>query len=222
MFLEDQPDKFWGTPGKIITKTDPEFSKYLENPCSNIDSLEFGEKIAGKLFKTLSANKRLNGIALTANQIGIPYSVFVVNVINKLYFINPNIIAESDEQIPYRETCLSLPRKNSIIHRHINVTIKADNMPKPVQFGITPAEMNIVKYDRSVFLILLEVVAIQHEYGHTMGLLITDLDEKTQPILSDKKYGRNDIVKISKGDQVLETKYKKFESTYKMTGWTIQ
>ena len=71
-------------------------------------TVEEGEKIATELFEIL--NKRKDGIGLAANQVGIDASVAVVNVIEPIVLINPEIVSRETE-IPYYEGCLSDPGK---------------------------------------------------------------------------------------------------------------
>lgn len=216
--LTTLPDSFWDTPGKIITD-----EEYLSKPTFEVIDVDLGEKIARKLFATLSQNR--TGIALTANQIGIPYSVFVVKVIKPLVFINPTITMFSQYQVTYKEQCLSLPGKKCKIKRHINLHIKSLNHPEELFFGI-PEHLSSRISKKEFDKILLEVVAIQHEFDHTQGILITDNDSTKIPIKNEKQFGRNDIVEIilpSNSEQTEQTKkikYKKFPE-YQKLGWVI-
>ena len=87
-------------------------------------SLEEGDEIAVKLLNELKTSK--SGIGIAAPQIGIDAQVMVVNVKKPLVFINPEILSLDDEII-YKEACLSFPNKYINTHRHLWVNIKADN-----------------------------------------------------------------------------------------------
>ncbi len=132
--LKDMPDDFWQTPGKILGTNIKENVEFLSKVTEHVDSVEFGEKIAAKLIVTLNnINKfKKRGIALTANQIGIPASVFVININSVLYFINPDIIETSKQQILFNESCLSIPNKRYEIKRHVKIKITADNLEEVV------------------------------------------------------------------------------------------
>jgi len=204
-------EDFWKIPSKIVTNTE-----YLSQPTEKVESLELGEKIAAKLIYTLNQinRKKKLGIGLTANQIGISASVFVIDIVEQKYFINPEIIEVSENKARYKENCLSLPNKTCLVQRHVRVKVKADNLKEPEWFGVE-YDGNPIEEEK-----LLEAIVIQHEYNHTHGILITDLDETPQPIIVDKVYGRNELVKIKKDNEIKEIKYKKYD-IYKKDGWDL-
>ena len=64
-------------------------------------------------------------------------------------------------------------------------------------------------------------VCVQHEIDHLNGLTIYDREYKLeQYIRTEKKYGRNEKVTISKGKKTLTLKYKK-SIPYLDKGWEI-
>ena len=71
-------------------------------------SLEEGEQIAAELLEELTKSK--SGVGLAAPQIGYDAQVMVVNVKKPMVFINPTILSLDDEII-YKEACLSFPNK---------------------------------------------------------------------------------------------------------------
>jgi len=218
--LKNMPDEFWQTPGQILKVHDdrgikPENIEFLSRPTEHVDSIELGEKIAAKLIKTLdklNGHKR-KGLALTANQIGIPASVFITNINGILYFINPDILDFSTKQIPFNESCLSIPNKQAQIQRHVKIKIKADNLEEPIWFGVDTIS-NDKDYGQ-----LLEAITIQHEFNHTHGLLMTDLADTLEPIVNENKIGRNEKIDILKDGKTQQIKYKHFDR-YKKEGWT--
>jgi len=197
---------------KIITER-----RLLRKPTSKVESIDEGEKIAAELFNTLKENP---GIGLTANQIGIDKSVFVVNVKEPKYFINPKIVETSGPStIPYVESCLSLPKKVVTTARKQWVKLEADNYDEPIEFGnkdIEYSNFEAMIEDED----LLECIAVQHEFDHTMGILITDRNINGGPKKVENKIGRNEKVKITDGKQTMTIKYKKFDK-YKQDGWEI-
>jgi len=211
--LNDLPDEFWKTPGEIITDVD-----YLSEPTTPVESIELGEKIAAKLLYTLGKSK--TGIALTANQIGISKSVFVVNVIHPMIFINPEITGMSSDTLVYNEHCLSLPRKRCKVKRHFNIKIKALNIPDEILIGVTEDDYQTAKNRQFANRKLLECVAVQHEFDHTQGVLMTDHDLTLKPIVNENKFGRNDKIYIEHGAETMQVKYKHLDE-WKKKGWTI-
>jgi peptide deformylase len=181
----------------------------LTNPTKEVD-LETAQKIAVDLFHTLNSE---GGLGLSANQIGENKSVCVVNVTDPFFLLNPKIVKKKKE-IVYREGCLSIPDKMVKTNRYEKIWVEADNVDDTMIFG--PEKSNQVDND----LLVLESVCVQHEIDHLNGLTIYDREFKLIPLVSEKKYGRNEIITISKGTETLEVKYKK-GIPYLTKGWKI-
>ena len=69
------------------------------------------------------------GIGLSANQIGIPFKVFCMMVDDKdvICCFNPEIVRSSDEQIEFKEGCLSFPNLYLKIRRPEAIWVKYYN-----------------------------------------------------------------------------------------------
>jgi peptide deformylase len=182
----------------------------LTTPTKEID-LETAQKTAVDLFQTLSDK---GGLGLSANQIGEDKSVCVVNVTNPFFLQNPKIV-KKEKEIIYKEGCLSIPNKMITTKRYEKLWVEADNVDDTMFFG--PEKSNQVNND----LLVLESVCVQHEIDHLNGLTIYDREHKLeQYIRTEKKYGRNEKVTISKGKKTLTLKYKK-GIPYLTKGWKI-
>jgi len=182
----------------------------LTTPTKEID-LETAQKTAVDLFQTLSDK---GGLGLSANQIGEDKSVCVVNVTNPFFLQNPKIV-KKEKEIIYKEGCLSIPDKMITTKRYEKLWVEADNVDDTMFFG--PEKSNQVNND----LLVLESVCVQHEIDHLNGLTIYDREHKLeQYIRTEKKYGRNEKVTISKGKKTLTLKYKK-SIPYLDKGWEI-
>jgi len=197
------------------------FDDSLKNPCKKV-SIKEGKKIAVDLFNKLVKDK--NAIGLAANQIGINASVAVVNVIKPIILINPRIIKMWDE-IPYVEGCLSFPGnpRSTKRYKYIQYTDslieESRGEDASVIYGPTADEIKSEKkdtYDRQ----LLESVCVQHEIDHLYGIRILDREQQLQPVRTERKIKRNEIIKIQKGDDVKVLKYKKAQSLLK-EGWIM-
>lgn len=197
------------------------FDDSLKNPCKKV-SVDAGKKIAVDLFNKLVKDK--NAIGLAANQIGIDASVAVVNVIKPIILINPRIIKMWDE-IPYVEGCLSFPGnpRSTKRYKYIQYTDslieESRGEDASVIYGPTIDEIKSEKkdtYDRQ----LLESVCVQHEIDHLYGIRILDREQQLQPVRTERKIKRNEIIKIQKGDDVKVLKYKKAQSLLK-EGWIM-
>jgi len=170
-------------------------------------SVEEGNIIATELFQIL--NKRGDGIGLAANQVGIDAQVAIVNVIEPLVLINPKII-HKEFPIDYFEGCLSYPKKGTSTTRYRDVIIQTAQSESGWYFsGVESTqeakgswEQDNKKEDQEKR--LLEAICVQHEIDHLNGITIHDRENKSKPIISEKKIGRNDPCPCGSGK-----KYKK-------------
>ena len=170
-------------------------------------SVEEGNIIATELFQIL--NQRGDGIGLAANQVGIDAQVAVVNVIEPLVLINPKII-HKEFPIDYFEGCLSYPKKGTPTTRYRDVIIQTVQSESGWYFsGVESTqeakgswEQDNKKEDQEKR--LLEAICVQHEIDHLNGITIHDRENKSKPIISEKKIGRNDPCPCGSGK-----KYKK-------------
>ena len=186
-------------------------------------SVEDGMEIAVELFNIL--NERKDGIGLAANQIGIDAAVAVLNVREPIILINPEIISKETE-IPYYEGCLSFPNKGCHTARYETVEIKTAQEEGTLIFsgcdtgesGHGTWEDGEIEEDREVR--TLEAVCVQHEIDHLNGLTIHHRKVDTT-IRREAKYGRNEIVGITDGEDYKEIKYKKAKPLIDSGEWVI-
>ena len=187
-------------------------------------SIEEGNKIATELLEILA--KRKDGIGLAANQVGIDASVAVVNVRKPIILINPKIIEQWDE-IPYYEGCLSFKGKGIQTKRYKNIVIKTEQEEGNLYFSGTEnpsdgkgswEEGSDKKQDEE--LRLLEAICIQHEIDHLNGMTIHDRQVVTT-IVNKEKYGRNEIVMITDGEETKDLKYKKAKPLIDSGEWEL-
>ena len=203
-----------------LTEDNPVINKKLRKV-----SVDEGLKIAEELFNTLS--EREDGIGLAANQIGYDARVAVVNIREPLILINP-VIKEQWDEIDYYEGCLSYPKKGVHIKRYRNVIIHTEQEESDWYFsgvetlsegkGSWEQEQNLKEYNE---LRLLESICIQHEIDHLNGVTIMDREYKRKPIRVSQKWGRNEIVGITDGKELVEMKYKKAKPLIDSGKWEI-
>ena len=187
-------------------------------------TLEEGNKIATELFQILAERK--DGIGLAANQVGIDASVAVVNVRNPIILINPEIVEQWDE-VPYYEGCLSFKGKGIHTKRFKNIVVETEQEEGNLYFSGTEnpsdgkgswEESSDKKQDQE--LRLLETICVQHEIDHLNGMTIHDRQVITT-IVNKEKYGRNEIVMITDGNETKELKWKKAKSLVEAGDWKI-
>lgn len=113
------------------------------------------------------------GIGLAATQVGVMERLFVVDVDQNRdeddedieetrrlqVFINPEIVAESEEDEPFKEGCLSIPGLDGEVYR-------------PSRVKVVARDENFEPFEVEADELLARV--IQHEYDHLNGVLFVD------------------------------------------------
>src|SRR3989344_2856037 len=107
-------------PDTIVTQG----AKILATPAHEVPKHLFGTKELEKMIARMSASVRTteHGVAIAANQIGLPYRIFVVRGFVladtersdedlDVAFINPKIVRMSKKKELMEEACLSVPGK---------------------------------------------------------------------------------------------------------------
>jgi len=131
----------------------------MSSPPPEFDFEKDGDK-AEELFEVLY-NKmiQLGGVGLSANQVGLPYKVFVFgNETEKQVMFNPVVVGASKEITTMSEGCLSFPDLVLSLKRPAEVVIR---------FQDVKGESQIAEAKGVVARIIL------HEYDHMMGINFT-------------------------------------------------
>ena len=187
-------------------------------------SIDEGLKIAEELFRIL--NERKDGIGLAANQVGIDASVAVVNVREPIILINPKVVNQWEE-IDFYEGCLSYPKKGVNTKRYKNIIIKTEQEDGEWYFSGEPnpsdgkgswEKESSDKQDQE--LRLLETICVQHEIDHLNGMTIMDRQMITT-IVNTEKFGRNEKVMITDGNETKELKWKKAKPLIDSGKWEL-
>lgn len=148
----------------------------LSKPAKEVPKELFGTKELADMIRRMSVSLRetAHGVAIAANQIGIPYRIFVVRgfvLENKersdedadRAFINPKIVNLSRKKELMDEACLSVPGYHGTIKRALKATIRAYD-----EEGI--------RFERGASGLLAQV--FQHETDHLDGTLYVDKAEE--------------------------------------------
>lgn len=122
-----------------------------------------------------------NGIGLAANQVALPYQLFIINLTadpeqadEEVVFINP-VIKKRRGQVVGEEGCLSFPELFGPVERSAEITVEAYNL-----------RGELISYDLNE----LAARAVQHENDHIEGMLFIDrmTEEerlKVEPVVND-------------------------------------
>lgn len=141
----EYPDPRLRQIAKPVDKVDDNLRKFLDN-----------------LLETMYAS---NGIGLAATQVGDMRRVLVLDVSQKdgekepMFFINPEIFWESDEQNTYMEGCLSFPQQYAEVVRPKMVRVKY------LDYNGEPQEIEADE---------LLATCLQHEIDHLDGKVFVD------------------------------------------------
>jgi len=161
--------------------------KFLRKKTVPFDFKKFTKKEANDLVVRMRrVMRQANGIGLSANQIGLPYRVFVAEVPgaqgeNKFYAVfNPKLEKASDEVAIFEEGCLSIPGKWGDVTRAARVIVSGfDKNGKP-------AKVKAWGLLARVF---------QHEIDHLEGKLFVD---RTKAVYDAEEDHREESARTSK------------------------
>lgn len=129
------------------------------------------ENVSKVLFEKM---KELNGVGLSANQLGLDMSVFVIGTdYSRMFVFNPEILEYIGEKISFKEGCLSYPGIFLDIKRPKTIKAKWQNEKGEWQEQILDGVSSRI---------------FQHEYDHMQGLDFTHYASKLKLDMAKKKY----------------------------------
>lgn len=153
-------------------------AKILREKMKEVPKNLFGKAELRDIIARMSASLRETkyGVAIAANQIGIPYRIFVVRgfvLENKerhdenlkenkdpdVAFINPKIVKISRKKEIVDEACLSVPGFHGTIKRALQATVRA-------------YDLEGIRFERGGSGLLAQI--FQHETDHLEGILYID------------------------------------------------
>jgi peptide deformylase len=151
---------------------DPVLRK-LCRPIENID-----EKLITLAENMVETTLAAPGVGLAANQIGLPWRLFVVNIgvetdkENLVTLVNPKITAMEGSELG-EEGCLSIPDVIAEVNRASQIEIKGYDL-----------DGNEVRYEAQGYL----ARAFQHEMDHLNGVLFWDNLGKVKRDILKRKF----------------------------------
>jgi len=132
----------------------------MTTPPPEFDFEKDGEK-AEELVDVLHEKMvQLGGVGLSANQVGLPYKVFVFGDKEQKYsMFNPVLVGASKEQSTYSEGCLSFPDLMLVLKRPAEIMVKFQD--------VKGEEQTMTAKGVAARVIL-------HEYDHMLGINFTN------------------------------------------------
>ena len=160
---------------KILTEPDP----FLRQKSLDVEAVN--DEIRSLMNDMLETMNNAPGIGLAAIQVGVPKNVIVMDLSrsdekkNPLYFVNPKIIQNSDNNATYEEGCLSVPNQFAEIDR-------------PKKCDVDYLDYNGEKKTLKAKGLL--ATCIQHEMDHLEGILFIDYLSKLKKSMIIKKLSK--------------------------------
>ena len=163
---------------KLIPPTDPRVQSAIA-PFNNEMLKDEGFKDRKELSEAMfDAMKKYGGIGLSANQVGLPFNMFVLGDHPdlekglKMTCFNPMIISASADQVMMKEGCLTFPFVFLNISRPRKVTVKYEDENGDLKEGHLDGMISRV---------------FQHEYDHMLGKTFVDGVSKMKLDMAYKK-----------------------------------
>ena len=163
---------------KLIPPTDPRVQSAIapfNNDMLKDEGFKDRKELSESMFDTM---KKYGGIGLSANQVGLPFNMFVlgdhpeVEKNLKMTCFNPIIISSSVEEEVMKEGCLTFPFVFLNITRPRKVVVKYEDENGDLKEGSLDGMISRV---------------FQHEYDHMLGKTFVDGVSKMKLDMAYKK-----------------------------------
>ena len=163
---------------KLIPPTDPRVQCAIapfNNDMLKDEDIKDRKELSDAMFETM---KKYGGIGLSANQVGLPFNMFVlgdhpdVEKGLKMTCFNPIIISSSVEEETMKEGCLTFPFVFLNITRPRKVVVKYEDENGDLKEGSLDGMISRV---------------FQHEYDHMLGKTFVDGVSKMKLDMAYKK-----------------------------------
>jgi peptide deformylase len=163
---------------KLIPPTDPRVQSAIapfNDDMLKDEDVKNRQELSDAMFETM---KKYGGIGLSANQVGLPFNMFVlgdhpeVEKGLKMTCFNPIIISSSVEEETMKEGCLTFPFVFLNITRPRKVVVKYEDENGDLKEGSLDGMISRV---------------FQHEYDHMLGKTFVDGISKMKLDMAYKK-----------------------------------
>ena len=181
---------------KLIPPTDPRVLTAIapfKDEMLKDEGFKDRKELSDKMYDLM---KKFGGIGLSANQVGLPFNMFVLGghlqIENglKLNCFNPMIISASEETVLMEEGCLTFPFVFLKITRPRKIVVKYEDENGNLQEGHLDGMMSRI---------------FQHEYDHMLGRTFTEHASKMKLDRAYKKAGKIiDTLKKDKDAKIIE------------------
>lgn len=155
-----------------------EYDPILKQPTIPVDFERMqGTQVAYHALSIAETLNELEGLGLSANQVGLKHKICAVNMGEKIWiFINPEITWSSEETSEFKEGCLSFPGLYLALKRPRSIKVK---------FQAINGETVEQQFDG------LSATVIQHELDHLNGICYTSLISPVKLDMAKRKVKTN-------------------------------
>jgi peptide deformylase len=179
----------------IIKKSELKLIPANEHPLSIADDVDFSKIDASMLTNVmLDRMTEMGGVALSAPQVGLDMSMFVMGIDQaRIEVFNPTIISYSKEETLMNEASLTFPGISVIVKRPSSITVKYYNKNGEVQHNDFQG---------------LTARIFQHAYDHLQGTTIKDRVSRLKWDMATKRFNnyKQKLVKKYTQKKLLEIK----------------
>jgi len=179
----------------IIKKSELKLVPANEHPLSIADDVDFRKIDASMLTNVmLDRMTEMGGVALSAPQVGLDMSMFVMGIDQaRVEVFNPTIISYSKEETLMNEGSLTFPGISVIIKRPVSITVEYYNKNGEIQHNEFQG---------------LTARIFQHAFDHLQGTTIKDRVSKLKWDMASKRLNnyKQKLVKKYTQKKLLEIK----------------
>jgi peptide deformylase len=179
----------------IIKKSELKLVPANEHPLSIADDVDFSKIDASMLTNVmLDRMTEMGGVALSAPQVGLDMSMFVMGIDQaRVEVFNPTIISYSKEEALMNEASLTYPGISVIVKRPTSITVQYYNKSNEIQHNEFQG---------------LTARIFQHAYDHLQGITIKERVSKLKWDLATKRLNnyKQKLVKKYTQKKLLEIK----------------
>jgi peptide deformylase len=186
----------------IIKKSELKLVPANEHPLSIADDVDFSKIDASMLTNImLDRMTEMGGVALSAPQVGLDMSMFVMGIDQaRIEVFNPTIISYSKEETLMNEGSLTYPGISVIVKRPVSITVQYYNKNNEIQYNEFQG---------------LTARIFQHAFDHLQGTTIKERVSKLKWDMATKRLNnyKQKLVKKYTQKKLLEIKKAMEEQT---------
>ena len=164
LFRSDELNEFYNKKENKNIFQNSQFTSKEKIKKKKILENEITEELLKDIKSALKGCLAYDGVGISANQLGINKSFFLIREDGENFkiYINPKIHSMSQEKLKEKEGCLSVPRYSLLVERSNQIKTSWQEIENNKLIKI---EKVLTGFDARVF---------QHEFDHLQGLSIID------------------------------------------------